>query len=128
MKELVELRRSDQMKSNFLSLISHELRTPLASIKGAVHLLSQMNLEDLRQNAERIFSVLHRNSDRLTHLVNNILDAMDIETRSLHLYRKRTDMHAILDRILQKMQSTEMDKTLSWELNIESRPQVDLCG
>lgn len=122
MKELVELRRSDQMKSNFLSLISHELRTPLASIKGAIHLLNQMSVDDLRGSADRIFTVLHRNSDRLTHLVNNILDAMDIESNSLRLYRKRTDLRAMLERVLKKMQSAEMDKTVVWDIDVESAP------
>jgi signal transduction histidine kinase len=118
MKELVDLRRSDQMKSNFLSLISHELRTPLASIKGAIHLLNQMEAGDFKENAERIFVVLHRNIDRLTSLVNNILDAMDLDTHSLRLYRKRTDLHELVEKVVGKMQGNGAEKSIAWQVEL----------
>lgn len=119
MKELVDLRRSDQMKSSFLSLISHELRTPLASIKGAIHLLNQMDPAEIHKSGERIFTLLHRNIDRLSSLVNNILDAMDLDTQSLRLYRKRTDLHALMLKIVRKMMSLSSEKNIAWNLDLE---------
>ncbi|HBF34769.1 TPA: hypothetical protein DDW35_09420 [Candidatus Sumerlaeota bacterium] len=114
MRELWELRRSDQMKSTFLSIISHELRTPLASMKGAIHLLNQFFPQELREKTERLFSILNRNSDRLTRLVNNILDVMDLEGDNLTLYRKRTDLHELAGRIAKKFEVAEVEKKIIW--------------
>ena len=118
MRELWELRRSDQMKSTFLSIISHELRTPLASMKGAIHLLNQFFPEELRAKTERLFSILNRNSDRLTRLVNNILDVMDLEGDNLTLYRKRTDLHELASRISKKFENAELEKKITWSIDL----------
>ena len=120
MREILELRRSDQIKSNFLSLISHELRTPLASVKGAVHLLDQMAPPELREQAERIFAILYRNSERLTRLVNNILDVLDLESESLTLYRKRTDMHELVERVAKRYRDAVKSKKINWALDLNA--------
>lgn len=120
MQELWELRRSDQMKSTFLSLISHELRTPLASIKGSVHLLNQMAPPEMQKKADRLFAILHRNSDRLARLVNNILDVMDLESDNLNLYRKRTDLHELVQRIVERFAKAEQEKTIHWERRLDA--------
>lgn len=124
MREILELRRSDQIKSNFLSLISHELRTPLASIKGGVHLLDQMAPADLREKAERIFSILYRNSDRLTRLVNNILDVLDLDTESLRLYRKRADVHELVRRVFNRYRQSVTSKQVQWDLALDAERSI----
>lgn len=125
MQELYELRRSDQMKSTFLSLISHELRTPLAAIKGAVHLLNQVAPPPVRENMQSIFAILYRNSNRLSRVVNNILDAMDIESGALRLYRKRIDMHAIIMRLVERYKGAEDNRGVEWTVTFEAtQPMV----
>jgi signal transduction histidine kinase len=120
MQELWELRRSDQMKSTFLSLISHELRTPLASIKGSIHLLNQLAPPEMREKANRLFAILHRNSDRLARLVNNILDVMDLESESLTLYRKRTDLHELVLRVAKRFETSEVEKSIRWTVELKA--------
>jgi signal transduction histidine kinase len=124
MQELYELRRSDQMKSTFLSLISHELRTPLAAIKGAVHLLNQVAPPAMRESMQSIFAILYRNSNRLSRVVNNILDAMDIESGALRLYRKRIDMHAILMRIVDRYKGSEDNRGVEWKVSLQATQPV----
>ncbi|MFW6255992.1 MAG: ATP-binding protein [Candidatus Sumerlaeota bacterium] len=120
MQELGELRRSDQLKSTFLSIISHELRTPLASIKGAIHLLNQMAPPDMRQKADRLFAILHRNSDRLARLVNNILDVMDLESDNLNLYPKRVDLHELVSRVAKRFEAAEFEKDIEWTMDFDA--------
>lgn len=124
-QELAELRQSDRMKANFLSLISHELRTPLAAIKGAIHLLNQMAPAEMRKTAHGIFSILHRNNDRLTRVVNNILDVMDLESGALQLYRKRSDLHALITRITDRAQVEQINKHINWVIKLEAtQPEI----
>jgi signal transduction histidine kinase len=68
-----ELRRSDEAKTEFISIVSHQLRTPLNAIKGYLSLFlegvyGKLNAEQ-RQPMER----LYRSSKRLIHLVNDLL-------------------------------------------------------
>ncbi|HUT24924.1 MAG TPA: ATP-binding protein [Sumerlaeia bacterium] len=127
MQELVELRRSDQMKSSFLSLVSHELRTPLAAIKGAIHLLVLMVPAEVRKSNDRVFDILQRNCDRLTRLVNNVLDVLDLEAGTIRLYRKRANLHEMIHRVARKFMRSEGEKKLEWSLDLRApRPELYL--
>jgi signal transduction histidine kinase len=80
------IRRLDEaykMKSEFLSVVSHELRTPLTSILGALKLLASGRLGDVPEQVQRPLDIVHRNSQRLSALVNDILDFEKIESGNL---------------------------------------------
>ena len=73
-----ELQQLDQAKDNFVAMVSHELRTPLTSINGALSILAQSTLhpssEAVHEQTANLISIAHRNSTRLIHIVNDILD------------------------------------------------------
>jgi PAS domain S-box-containing protein len=69
----------DRMKSEFLSTAAHELRTPLASIMGFSELLLMREYDDKRRRD--MLETMHRQSRRLTNLLNELLDLARIEAR-----------------------------------------------
>jgi signal transduction histidine kinase len=66
----IELERS---KSSLITLINHELRTPLTSIIGSLSLVLSRKLGEVPAAIEELLSIASRNSDRLKHLVDEIL-------------------------------------------------------
>jgi signal transduction histidine kinase len=73
----------DRLKSEFVSTVSHELRTPLTSIRGAVGLVTGSFSDNLPENVRELLVMADRNIDRLTLLVNDILDLEKIESGKL---------------------------------------------
>ncbi|MBM3267950.1 MAG: HAMP domain-containing protein [Candidatus Sericytochromatia bacterium] len=74
-----ELRSLDRMKSDLLGVVSHELLTPINFVTGNASLLQDEVLGDLSENQHRaVASILH-GSRRLTRMVRNILDYMELE-------------------------------------------------
>ena len=72
-----ELRKLDTMKNWFLSAVSHELRTPLTSIRSFSEILQ--NYEDLSEQETCEFAgIIQEESDRLSNLINDMLDAASI--------------------------------------------------
>ncbi|MEW6405462.1 MAG: cache domain-containing protein, partial [Chloroflexota bacterium] len=67
-------REVDRMKSSLVSTVSHELRTPLAAIKGYASTLLADDVEWDRKSQREFISVISNESDRLSNLVNNLLD------------------------------------------------------
>jgi DNA-binding NtrC family response regulator len=61
-----ELRKIDEIKSEFVSVASHELRTPLAAIKNAVQLMISGKTGEINENQSKFLSMAERNIDRLT--------------------------------------------------------------
>jgi signal transduction histidine kinase len=73
----------DRLKGEFVSTVSHELRTPLTSIRGAVGLVLGNSSDSLPENVRELLVMANRNIERLTLLVNDILDLEKIESGKL---------------------------------------------
>lgn len=73
-KDIREQKRIDRLKSEFISTVSHELRTPLTSISGALGLISSSALGELPQKVKSMLDIAYRNSQRLSFLINDLLD------------------------------------------------------
>ncbi|UDL05340.1 ATP-binding protein [Marinobacter sp. CA1] len=73
-QDISEQKRVARMKTEFVSTISHELRTPLTSISGALKLMAAGKTGDLPESAQSLVTMAMRNSERLTRLINDLLD------------------------------------------------------
>lgn len=92
-------RELDRMKSSLVSTVSHELRTPLAAIKGYVSTMLAEDVEWDRASQHEFLTIISDESDRLTNLVNNLLDLSRIEAGSLKLSRERCDIKEMIHRV-----------------------------
>lgn len=72
--DVTALKAVERLKDEFVSLVSHELRTPLTSIRGALGLVLGRCAQDLPDNVRQLLENANRNSERLSLLINDILD------------------------------------------------------
>ena len=79
-RDVTQRREVDRMKSEFLSVVSHELRTPLTSIRGSLGLLAGGKLGDLPPRADSLVGIALQSSERLTRLINDLLDIERIQS------------------------------------------------
>jgi PAS domain S-box-containing protein len=91
-------RELDRMRSSLVSTVSHELRTPLAAIKGYASTLLADDVEWDRASQHEFLTIISDESDRLTNLVNNLLDLSRIEAGSLKLSHEKCDIEAMIQR------------------------------
>jgi PAS domain S-box-containing protein len=94
----------DRMKSSLVSTVSHELRTPLAAIKGYVSTLLADDVEWDKASQREFLSIISDESDRLTGLVNNLLDLSRIEAGSLHLSLDECNLEGSIRRAAERAQ------------------------
>jgi CheY-like chemotaxis protein len=83
-RDISAIKRIDQMKNEFISTVSHELRTPLTAISGALGILVNGLAGDLPAASARMIKIAHNNSQRLIHLVNDILDMEKLVAGKMH--------------------------------------------
>lgn len=95
LNDLTDVQRVDQVRRDFLSNVSHELRTPLASIRAMVETLEDGGLDD-RRDAEEFLTRIHQQVDRITALVNELLDLSRIESGAVDLRPEPIDASALL--------------------------------
>jgi signal transduction histidine kinase len=82
---VAELRRLNQMQSDFLAVASHELRTPLTAILGYAKTLQRPEFEDDPVARREFLAAMERQGDRLFRLVANLLSAAKVESRDAAL-------------------------------------------
>jgi signal transduction histidine kinase len=80
-------RELDRMRTSLISTVSHELRTPLAAIKGYATTLLAEDVQWDRDSQKEFLKIISEESDRLSQLVNNILDLSRLDAGVLRLER-----------------------------------------
>ncbi len=78
----------ERMKDEFVSVASHELRTPLTSIRGSLGLLATGKLGTLTEKGQRMLEIAVNNTDRLSRLVNDILDLQRMESGKVRMVKQ----------------------------------------
>ena len=100
-RDISERKRMERLKSEFVSTVSHELRTPLTSISGALGLITGGGLGELPEQAQQMISIAHKNSQRLTHLINDLLDMEKIAAGKLHFEMQVQPLSPLITQALE---------------------------
>lgn len=109
--EAEKLREIDQMKSRFFTNISHEFRTPLTLIMGPLKNLLSENFQD---DVKRQFRMMLRNSERLTRLINQLLDLSRLEAGGMTLQARSEDLVLLLRPIISSFESLAKRRQISF--------------
>ncbi len=97
-----ELKRLNSLKDEFISTVSHELRTPLTSIRGAIGLLAGKVVAQDSEHYQQLLQTALSNSERLSQLINDLLDLQKFESGNFSLNLTAVDMKQL---VLQALQS-----------------------
>lgn len=84
-RDMTRLREADDLKNTFISVISHELKTPVALIKGYAGTLRREDAKWDTRTVRDSAAVIEEESDRLTQLIDNLLDASRLQAGALKL-------------------------------------------
>jgi signal transduction histidine kinase/DNA-binding response OmpR family regulator len=117
----------ERLKNEFISTVSHELRTPMTSIKGYADLLlsSKANLGDLKPTQRRFVGIIQSNANRLTDLVNDILEISRIETGRIKLNFVSLDIVELIEDVAESFEAQMVEKSLSVSLDLpDSLPNI----
>ncbi|MBN1873419.1 MAG: GAF domain-containing protein [Anaerolineae bacterium] len=103
---------ADRAKSDFVSTVSHELRTPMTSIKGYVDLLLMGSAGVLTELQTNFLNTVKSNADRLTGLVNDLLDLSRIETGRVELHLEELRIETLIEQVIDMLRPKAEEKDL----------------
>ncbi|WP_049723025.1 ATP-binding protein [Gilvimarinus polysaccharolyticus] len=103
--DLTERKKSERLKSEFISTISHELRTPLTSINGALRLVGSGALGAVDEKIKKMIDIASTNAERLQQLVGDILDIEKLEFDQVNF---NIETFNLVDLINQSIESMEV--------------------
>src|SRR5437016_2020056 len=99
----VRLREIDHLKEQFYSTVSHELRSPLNAMRESARLIEERAAGPLTAKQERLISIMHRSTERLLRLVNEVLDLSRASAGLLPLDRGWFDAAVVIARTLDEL-------------------------
>lgn len=122
-RDISEQLRIEKMKNEFVATVSHELRTPLTSIHGSLSLLAGGMAGQMPREAKPLLDIAASNSERLTHLINDLLDMEKIESGKMRFKRKIQPLMPLVEHALAAMEAYGRQFAVHFSLN-RSEPRV----
>lgn len=116
-RDITESRRAEAIKNEFVSTVSHELRTPLTSIIGALGLATGGALGELPEQALDMLELAHGNSQRLKHLINDLLDMDKLVAGEMHFDMAPQPLAPLITQSMAEMDfyNQEYGVELQWQ-------------
>ena len=103
-RDITRFRQAEELKSTFISIVSHELKTPVALIKGYVSTLRREDAHWERSVIEESLAVIEEEADRLTGLIDNLLDASRLQAGSFELKKAEVSLYHTARRMAERFQ------------------------
>lgn len=121
-ESIAELRKLDQIKSEFVAVASHELRTPLTAIKNAVQLLLTEKTGTLNEHQKKFLTMAEKNINRLINILNDLLNLSRIEAGKMVLKLEELYLQNILELIYYSFQPQAEEKSIQLKLDLPPQP------
>lgn len=114
------LQELDRLKSSFVSIVSHELRTPMTSIKGLVENMLDGLVGNLNDRQSFYLERMKYNIERLTRMINDLLDLSRIEAGRMDLHQSAVNMGSLAREVVETLQPMAQERSLTLEARISS--------
>lgn len=116
-QELIEtnhkLEKLERLKSEFISIVSHELRTPLTSIKNSLDILMSGRCGEITPAADKFLSMAMRNVQRLSGIINDLLDLSKIEAGKMDFNFAPVNINTVIDYVKSALSEVAKSKGLT---------------
>ncbi|HDZ77144.1 MAG TPA: hybrid sensor histidine kinase/response regulator [Candidatus Omnitrophica bacterium] len=117
-KANADLYKLDVLKSEFISTVSHELRTPLSITKEGLKLVLEEVTGSINQQQKELLEVAKSNIERLSKIINDILDISKIEAGTLPLHKTLLDLNHIIKQVFSKYKSMAQEKDIKFTFDL----------
>ncbi len=107
-QDITDIKRLENMRSEFVANVSHELKTPLTSIKGFAETLKYVEDE---KNKDKFLNIINDEAERLTRLIDDILTLSNIEQRKEEIF-ERINIKEELNNICYLMGTSALKKNI----------------
>ncbi len=125
--DLSEIKEFEKIKKDFVVNVSHELRTPLTAIKGFIETLEDDT--DVSDQNRHFLNIIHRHTNRLINIVNDLLLLSELENTGSKLELKKTNLNTLIANTLVIFQQKANEKNLKLKFKTDKDlPEIKADG
>jgi signal transduction histidine kinase len=113
-----EIKRANESKSEFVSMVSHELKAPMTIIKGYAELAELTLARQLEESDLKLLDIIMANVEQMEVLINDLLQLARLESGSLALEREPTRLRALIGDVVARFRHAidEHELNVSWTI------------
>jgi PAS domain S-box-containing protein len=100
-RDRTEEQRLEELKAEFIATVSHELRTPIAAVYGAAQTLEREDIDFTDDLRSRLLSVISDQSERLAHLIDNVMLTSEVEGDRLSLASEQVNVSDVARPVIE---------------------------
>ncbi|MBU4429952.1 MAG: cell wall metabolism sensor histidine kinase WalK, partial [Verrucomicrobia bacterium] len=122
LSDITKMKEVEQLKSDFVANVSHELRSPLAAIQKNLVIILDQTAGALNDNQKEFLSLAKDNVERLTRLINDLLDLSKLDAGKMELKKARTDLTALVRKTVTTFAGWLREKDITSRLDLPETP------
>jgi len=125
LSDVTRLKKLEAMRSDFAANVSHELRTPITNIMGYVETLRDVGMDD-REQTRKFLDIVHRNTERLAFIVEDLLSLARLERPEAreNLARELTPVRPIIEATIAQFEAARAEKNIRIEVDALAPPSL----
>ncbi|MEO5648562.1 MAG: PAS domain S-box protein [Ginsengibacter sp.] len=122
--DLMQSKLMEEKKDEFISIASHELKTPVTTIKAYTQ-IALAKCKDCPDDVVMCLTKVNQFADKLTYLLNELLDVSKISLGKLNLSKKETNLNVYLPEVLDSIRYVTKDHKIVLEQNVVIKSMID---
>lgn len=123
--DITELKRLENIRRDFVANVSHELKTPMTSLKGFTETLLDGAMDDEKAR-KQFLQIIWKESDRLAHLIDDLLHLSKLEREDLELEWQEIQVTEIAKEVIELLRSKAEEKSIT--LTTTFQPELTMIG
>jgi len=116
--DLTERKKIEKLKDDFVNTVSHELRTPLTTIKEGIEIIMNDSVGSINEEQKDVLDTAKRNVDRLTRLINGILDVQKLQSEMMKFEKRPEHIDVLAEEVITMMVPLAKRKNLEFQVDL----------
>lgn len=127
-KANTELKKLDQLKSDFLSFATHQLRSPLSTIKGYLSMVLEESYGEVSGRVSQALKKVYRSNEQLIRLVDDFLNLSRIEEGKMEYHFAKASVEDVVEEVIDSLQENAKHKRLKliWRKPVPPMPEITM--
>jgi signal transduction histidine kinase len=121
------LKREENMRSDFISMLSHEIRTPLTSIRESVNMILEEVMGAINDQQKKFLKIASAEIGRISGLLNHLMQVSRMEVRALEVAPEPVDPYEMVSKSVEHLKPTAKTKNISVSLQIPNNAPMVRC-
>ncbi|MGB8218581.1 MAG: PAS domain S-box protein [Candidatus Methanoperedens sp.] len=122
----IGLKKADELKTQFLSVVSHELRSPITPMNAQLQMILAGYFGDITEKQRKSLEMIQRNTTRLDRLIGDVLDISKLEAGVMKFNTAQSNLNEIVENAVETMKGQAWGKSLKLTLKEDKIPEITI--